>query len=109
MYKISLFRVRKPCSHAASNGSDYLGVSMDIVFPAGSISGTQQCINITIIDNTTVEEDETFTVTLSTSDLTVKLENNMTTVTIRNCVLHVHSLVMDLKYHMWQSQVENEH
>ena len=82
MYKISLFPVRKPCSHAATNGSDYLGVSMDFVFPAGSISGTQQCINITIIDNSTVDEDETFTVTLSTSDPRVKLDNNVTTVTI---------------------------
>ena len=55
---------------------------MDFIFPAGSISGIQQCINITIIDNTTVEEDETFTVTLSTSNPRVELDNNVTTVTI---------------------------
>ena len=55
---------------------------MNFVFPAGSISCTQQCINITIVDNTTVEEDETFTVTLSTSDPRVELDNNVTTVTI---------------------------
>ena len=55
---------------------------MDFIFPAGSISDTQQCINITIIDNTTVEENETFTVTLSTSNPRVELDNNVTTVTI---------------------------
>ena len=56
---------------------------MDFVFPAGSISGTKQCINVTtILYNFRVEQDRTFTVTLSTSNLRVELDNHVTTVTI---------------------------
>ena len=65
---------------AATDGSDYLGVSMDLVFTAGTSIGTMQCLNIAIIDTeATVEYNETFIVTLS-SDM--EQEDNVTTVTI---------------------------
>ena len=67
---------------AATDGSDYLGVSMDLVFTAGTSNGTMQCLNITINTTRTVEEDETFTVTLTTSNSVVELGNNLTTITI---------------------------
>ena len=61
---------------------------MNLVFPAGSNSDTPpMCIDISIIDDpSTVEPDETFTVTLSTSSSVVSLGNNMTIVTITNAV-----------------------
>ena len=65
---------------AATNGSDYSGVSMDLVFTAGTSNGTMQCLNVTIIDTeATVEYNETFIVTLS-SDM--EQEDYETTVTI---------------------------
>ena len=56
------------------------------MFPAGSINGSTQCIDITITDDEVLEADETFTVTLTAMDppMTqgVMVENNQTTVTI---------------------------
>ena len=62
---------------AATDGSDYLGVSIDLVFTAGTSNGTMQCLNITINTTRTVEEDETFTVTLTTSSSVVELETTV--------------------------------
>ena len=67
---------------AAKTGSDYLGVSMDLVFTAGTSNGTMQCINVTIIDASLVESNETFAVTLTTSNSVVVLGNNLTTIII---------------------------
>ena len=54
---------------------------MDLVFTAGTINGTLQCINVAIIDDLLVEPNETFTVTL-TSNSVVELGDNLTTITI---------------------------
>ena len=70
------------CFPPATDGSDYLGVSMDLVFTAGTSNGTMLCLNITINTTRTVEEDETFTVTLTTSSSVVELGNYVTTVVI---------------------------
>ena len=72
---------------------------MNLVFPAGSNSDTPpMCIDISIIDDaSTVEPDETFTVTLSTSSSVVSLGNNMTIITITNAVIDaVEATVADL-------------
>ena len=65
----------------ATNGSDYLGVSMDLVFTAGSSYG---CMDVAIYDDSLFEGNETFTVTLTLNQpsYTVVLGNNMTTITI---------------------------
>ena len=55
---------------------------MDLVFTAGTSIGTMQCLNVTINTTRTVEEDETFTVTLTTSSSVVELGNDVTTVVI---------------------------
>ena len=68
---------------AATNGSDYIGVSIDLVFTAGTSDGAAQCVDIIILDSPTVEEDETFTVTLTTAS-SITTSNNVTTVMIRN-------------------------
>ena len=61
---------------AASDGSDYRGESVDLFF-----IGTMQCIVVNIIDDSILEENETFTVTLNTSS-SVLLGTQLTTVTI---------------------------
>ena len=77
----------------ATNGSDYLGVSINLVFTAGTSNGTMQCLNITINTTRTVEEDETFTVTLTTSSSVVELGNDMTTVVIMDNDSMIHDTV----------------
>ena len=57
---------------------------MDLEFSAGASNCAMQCIDIAIIDSPTVEEDETFIVTLTTLSSTVTLGNDVTTVIIRN-------------------------
>ena len=54
--------------NTATAGSDYIGVSKDVIFPASSII---VCLDIGIIDNLTVEEHETFTVTLTAPNLVI--------------------------------------
>ena len=53
---------------------------MDLVFTVNSTNGTMQCIDIVIIDSPTMDKDETFIVTLTSSILA--LGNNVTTVII---------------------------
>ena len=67
---------------AATDGSDYKGTSMDIIFAAGTINGSIQCMDIPISNTRTVEEDEIFIVTLTSSSSNLMLGNNVTTVII---------------------------
>ena len=88
MLKHSTVHSQCESSSAAIAGSDYVSVSMDVVFPAGTSNGGMQCIDVTIIDDSEMEGDETFTVALSTSSPVVTfgnavtLENAVTTITI---------------------------
>ena len=75
----------------AFNGSDYIGVFMDLVFTSGTSNDTRKCIDIDIIDSPTIEDNEFFTVTLTTSSSVLKLGNNMTTVTIKEADSMFHS------------------
>lgn len=45
----------------------------ELTFPAGSQQGDLECIEIDIVDDTAVENYETFYVELSTSDMNVQL------------------------------------
>ena len=49
-----------------TDGVDYTGVSVDVVFPAGSSQGNQVSFNISIIDDQLVEGDETILLQAST-------------------------------------------
>ena len=68
--------------YTAMDGSDYRGVSIDLVFTAGISNGTMQCVDVDITNTSTVEEDEYFIVTLTTSSSLITLGNNVTTITI---------------------------
>ena len=62
--------------------SDYTAVSMTpITFTAGSMDGTEECLNVSVTDDTLVEGIETFMVTLTTGQGIIA-GTNVTTVTI---------------------------
>ena len=69
---------------SAVSGSDYTEVaSTTLTFPAGSVdSDMSQCIDVSITDDSTLEDPETFTVTLTRSEAYVMLGNAETAVTI---------------------------
>ena len=48
----------------ATNGSDYTGLPVNILFSAGHPLNTPLCANVTIIDDDMLENTETFTVAL---------------------------------------------
>ena len=52
------------------------------MFPDASTEGAMQCVTINTTVDTLSEEDETFTVVLTTQDPDIMLGNNVTTVTI---------------------------
>ena len=56
---------------------------MMLTFPAGFMDGDMtQCLDVSIDDDTALEGEETFTVTLTTSETYVMLGNDQTEVTI---------------------------
>ncbi len=55
---------------------------MVLTFSSGASDGDRECMNVTIMDDDALEADETFSVTLTTSDDDVNVVNSMTTVTI---------------------------
>ena len=54
---------------------------MVVEFPIGSMDGVEMCGSIMITDDTVFEGDETFTVTLTSSDATVVDSETMVTIT----------------------------
>ena len=69
---------------AATSVSDYTPLSSVETFVAGSTDNATRCVNITILDDAALEGDQTFTLTLSTSDPDVVLGNNVTLITIED-------------------------
>jgi len=56
--------------------------SVSLEFPVGARSGDARCINVTILDDTALEGNETFTVSLTVTNVNITVENDLTTVTI---------------------------
>ena len=71
-------------SFVAMENSDFTFLSTDLIFLRGSTDSTSKCVNITITDDTALEGNQAFTVTLTTSDPDVVLRNSMTTITIED-------------------------
>ena len=65
---------------------DYISVSsISLTFPTGSSQGSTQCVNISINDDNTFEEDtERFSVSLTTTDSSVTLAPDSGEVEIRD-------------------------
>ncbi len=66
---------------AAIAGSDYVSVSMMVVFPSANSSGAMQCVDVSITDDSAMEKDETFTVSLTTSSPTLGNAETIITIT----------------------------
>ncbi len=64
------------------DNSDYLHKSSDLIFTSGSTDNATRCVDISILDDGALEGNQTFTVTLTTSDPDVMLGTNVTTITI---------------------------
>ena len=78
----SFLSVCEQCSCIPA-ASDLMGVPTNLVIDASII--TTRCIDITdVIDTIMLEEDESFTVALTTTNSNVGLGNDVTTVTITN-------------------------
>ena len=54
------------------------------MFAVNSSNGDMQCIDVDIIDDRVLETNETFTVTLTTSNQYIHIRNNMATIDITN-------------------------
>ena len=57
-------------------------MTFPLVFPDDSTDGAVQCANITIMDDSVYEPDETFTVRLTAVTSRVETGNTETTITI---------------------------
>ena len=64
--------------------SDFSFLSTNLTFLRGSADSTLECVSISITDDALLEGNQTFTVTLSTSDPDVLLGNNVTVITIKD-------------------------
>ena len=69
---------------SATENFDYIGISTVLVIPEGSSNGTVHCLDINIIDDDMLEGDETFNILWTTSEASVELINNITTIIIRD-------------------------
>ena len=66
------------------DGYDFTFPSTNLTFLRGSTDSTSECANISITDDTALEGNQTFTVTLTTSDPDVAVRNRMTLITIED-------------------------
>ncbi len=64
------------------NGSDYISVSLSMSFISGSTDNDVRCVNITILDDDSLEGNQTFTLTVTTPDPDVMLGSGTITITI---------------------------
>jgi hypothetical protein len=63
-------------------GKDYISISEVETVTSGSAGGATRCVVIPILNDDALEGEQTFTLTLTTSDPDVMLVNNVTTITI---------------------------
>ena len=62
--------------------ADFEPVGISLTFAAGSSLGTQECVDVAITDDDVFEDDETFSVTLTTDDGSVDTVPDRTDITI---------------------------
>ena len=62
--------------------SDYSSGHFLETFPSGSTNNATQCVGIFIVDDNALEGDQIFTLSLTTSDPSLILGTNLTTITI---------------------------
>ena len=93
MYNFSFVKYSAIYMPLFVGGLDYDSVSVDLTFLPGASTGDIQCVNVNITDDTVVEDDEPFSVHLSSTDSAVNIAVADATVTINqdNDSMFVHS------------------
>ena len=66
----------------AQAGFDYTSFSSTEIFPSESSNGAVRCVNILISDDNALEENQNFTVSLTTLDSSVLLETTAAVISI---------------------------
>ena len=64
--------------------SDYSSGYFQEMFISGSANNATQCVNISIVDDDALEGNQTFLLSLTTSDSRVIVGTNLTTITIKD-------------------------
>ena len=72
----------KAITHLGLTDLDFVGLSSVEVFFSGSRNGDTTCVDITIIDDNILEVEQIFTLTLSTVNENVILEEHKTVIAI---------------------------
>ncbi len=67
---------------SAEGDSDFETTPLTLTFPSGAMDGDSLCGNVSIIDDSALEGEETFTVTLDVTDGSATVGNNATTIHI---------------------------
>ena len=76
------------CTYELADSVDYVGpIPMSLNFSRGLMVGDQQCTTVFAIDDTRIEDDETFNISLTTSSadanfVTFTPESSVATITI---------------------------
>ena len=92
----SYLDVFPPHSPLTEAGSDYMSVSVDLIFSAGT---TSQTVMIMTSTDSTVENEETFTLSLTYTDSAVMPQSSTSTVTIIDTTgeyIHSHSMISSM-------------
>lgn len=80
---------------------DYIGISTHLLLTP---SETRKCINITLLDDSIVEEREKFALELASSEVGILLNPNKTTITIQDTDRKsLHNIEMQLTFQLWDS------
>ena len=66
----------------ATDISDYSNGYFNKKFPSGSVDNATQCVDISVVDDDSLEGNQTFWLSLMTSDPNVFVGTNMTAITI---------------------------
>ncbi len=69
-------------NYTAEDGFDYFGMSPIVIFTSGSSDNNTRCVEISILDDDALEGNQTFTMTLTTSDPDVLLGTDVTNITV---------------------------
>ncbi len=70
------FDMKVVVSHSTAN-SDYNFTSVTLTFQSGLQGNATQCTDLSIIDNTVLEDSEVFLVTLNSSDSDVTIDPDL--------------------------------
>lgn len=63
-------------------GSDFMALSESLTFLSGETIGALRCVNVSIVDDEAIEDDEMFSITISSTGAVQALGNTTANITI---------------------------